>query len=182
VAWPTGAVPFFFLLGAFVAQRLLELPVAYRHQRALVAAGARVVERDRFRLIVAVHVAFVAACVVEIETSKRAGLGAWTAPALVVFMVGQGLRWWARRTLGPMWTTRVVVLPSAPLVTSGPYRWLRHPNYAGVVLEMAALPVAFGLWWTAAGAVVAVLGVLASRVRVEERALGIAPRSPRPRT
>jgi methyltransferase len=77
-------------------------------------------------------------------------------------------------TLGERWTTRVWVLPRAPLVTGGPYRWLRHPNYLGVAVEVVALPLVHTAWWTAAAFGAANLLLLRHRIRVEQRALAAA--------
>jgi methyltransferase len=82
--------------------------------------------------------------------------------------------WWAIATLGTRWCTRIIVLPGAPPVTGGPYRWLRHPNYLAVVVELAALPLAFGSWRTALAFSSANAALLAVRIRAEERALGAA--------
>ena len=85
--------------------------------------------------------------------------------------VGMGVRYWTIRTLGPRWTTRVVVVPGEALVASGPYRLLRHPNYLGVVLELIALPLVHTAWVTAALASVANGLVLRRRIEVEAAAL-----------
>ena len=74
-------------------------------------------------------------------------------------------------TLGARWTTRIIVLPNAPLVASGPYRYLRHPNYAVVVGEIAVLPLMLGLSWVAAIFTVLNAAVLFIRIRAENRAL-----------
>ncbi len=86
----------------------------------------------------------------------------------------QALRWWAIATLGERWSTRILVVPGEPPVIRGPYRWLRHPNYLAVILEMALVPLAWGAWRIA---VVFSLGnalLLALRIPAEERALGNA--------
>ena len=83
----------------------------------------------------------------------------------------QILRVWVIASLGERWTTLILVLPGAPLVRSGPYRLLRHPNYVVVVIEIALLPLAFGLVAFAIGFSVANASILAWRIRIEERAL-----------
>jgi methyltransferase len=84
----------------------------------------------------------------------------------------QGLRWWAVRTLGGRWSTRVIVLPKASPVTGGPYRFLRHPNYLAVIVEMACLPLAWGMWRLAILFTLGNAAILYFRIREEERALG----------
>jgi methyltransferase len=83
----------------------------------------------------------------------------------------QGLRFWVMRTLGARWTTRIIVLPEAPLVSAGPYRFLSHPNYAVVVGEIAVLPLVLGLPWLAIIFTILNAGVLMIRIRAENRAL-----------
>lgn len=151
---------------AFVTmQRLVELALANRNARRLLARGALEHGRGHYGWIVAVHAAWLAAL--------------WTwAPhrpvdwrLLALFGVLQLGRVWVIATLGERWTTRIIVLPGAPLVTSGPYRFLSHPNYLIVVLEIAALPMAFGLWEIALIFSIANALVVAVRIRAEERAL-----------
>ncbi len=88
-----------------------------------------------------------------------------------MFGLLQLVRLWVIASLGPHWTTRVIVQPGAPLVTRGPYRFLRHPNYAVVALEIPVLPLAFGAWRIALGFGLVNLALLAHRIRVEDRAL-----------
>jgi methyltransferase len=94
----------------------------------------------------------------------------------------QALRWWCIGTLGPRWNTRVMVVPGLPLVTSGPYRLLRHPNYVAVVAEGAALPLVHTAWAAAAVFTVLNAALLTVRIRCENRALATAtaPTTPAP--
>jgi len=92
--------------------------------------------------------------------------------ALLGALGAQALRWWAVASLGDRWSTRVVVLPGAAPVTRGPYRWLRHPNYLAVILEVACLPLTYGAWRTALAFSAANAALLGVRIRAEERALG----------
>lgn len=169
------AVLLWILLSALAAQRLLETRLAARHERALARRGGRAVEGDLHASIVALHVGFFVLAAGEALAAPWARTGWWTVPALGVFALGQGLRLSAMVALRDRWTTRVWVVPGEPAVRRGPYRFLRHPNYVGVALELAAFPLAFGLVGTAlvASAINGLL--LARRVRVEERALaGVA--------
>ncbi|WP_019683592.1 isoprenylcysteine carboxylmethyltransferase family protein, partial [Mycobacterium avium] len=93
-------------------------------------------------------------------------------PMLAVVAASQGLRWWCITTLGRRWNTRVIVLPQAPLVRDGPYRWLHHPNYVAVVAEGLALPLVHTAWLTAAVFTLANAALLRVRLRVENSALG----------
>jgi methyltransferase len=90
---------------------------------------------------------------------------------LLLVLASQALRWWCIATLGRRWNTRVIVVPGLPLVRSGPYRFLRHPNYVAVVVEGLALPLVHACWVTALVFTVANAFVLAVRLRVENAAL-----------
>ncbi len=160
---PTAAI----LILAFVTlQRLAELVVARRNTRALLARGAHEVAPGHYPLIVAVHTFWLAALW-------------WLAPGkpvfwplIALFALLQAARLWVLATLGGRWTTRIIILPGAPLVIGGPFRWVRHPNYAVVIGEIAVLPLAFGLWIVAILFSLLNLAVLAVRIKAENRALG----------
>src|SRR5687767_7686297 len=137
---------FWWLLGALAAQRVAELATAARNVRRLRAAGARLVRDDGYGLLVFTHALLFAAAIAEASFAPWAGTGPWTPPGLALLMAGELLRGWSMLALGGRWTTRVVVLPGAPLVARGPYRFVRHPIYAGVTLMLAGFPLAFGLW------------------------------------
>lgn len=167
MSWIVAAV-----LGALLVQRGAELVLARRNAHWLRAEGARFVRADGYGLIVSVHLLLFV--LVAVETSwVGAHYGWWSLAGGVLFVAGQALRYHAITTLGRRWNTRVFVLPHAPLVRSGLYRFVPHPNYLGVVLELAGLPLVFGAWRTAL-----MLGLLNGlalwrRIRIEERALGI---------
>jgi methyltransferase len=154
------------ILALVTLQRLGELWLSNRNTRRLLAHGAREVARSHYPLIVAVHASWLAALW-------------WLAPDrpieafwLALFILLQLGRIWVISTLGPRWTTRIIVLPDSPLVRSGPYRFLNHPNYVVVAGEIAVLPLAFGLWQVALIFTVLNTAVLAIRIRQENRALG----------
>ena len=153
------------VLGAVTLGRLFELALARRNTRALLARGAREVAPVHYGAIVALHAAWLASLWVFGRTAPVSP--GW----LSVFWVLQALRIWVLTSLGPRWTTRIVILPGAPLIDAGPYRWLRHPNYAVVVAEVAVLPLALGLAAVAALFTPFNLGILWVRVRAEDRAL-----------
>jgi methyltransferase len=150
-------------------QRLAEVVYADRNTRALLARGAVEIGRKHYPLIVLLHAAWLVAIVVFLP---RPVIISW--PLLVLFVAFQLLRVWVLVALGPYWTTRIISLEGAPLVTSGPFRYLRHPNYAVVVGEIAALPLVFGEAWVAIIFSVLNAAVLFWRIWVEEKAL--APR------
>jgi methyltransferase len=153
------------ILSLVTVQRLVELFIAQAHTRSLLARGAHEVGAGHYPLIVAVHVAWLAT--LWLLAPGRPII--W--PLIGLFLVLQCMRLWVLATLGERWTTRIIVLPGAPLVTNGPYRWLRHPNYVVVVGEIAALPLAFGLVWVALVFSLLNAAVLVIRVRAESGAL-----------
>jgi methyltransferase len=125
-------------------------------------------------LLVLVHVLLPLGMLGEVlGLSARPG-SAW--PLWLALLLGaQALRLWTMRTLGTYWTTRIWVVPGMTRIRSGPYRFVRHPNYVAVVVEVAAAPLLFGAWRTALGVSVLNLVALAIRIRAEERALGGEP-------
>ncbi|MGE4064070.1 MAG: isoprenylcysteine carboxyl methyltransferase family protein [Rhodospirillaceae bacterium] len=155
------------ILGLVAGQRLGELAIARRNTRALKRHGAIEVGAAHYPFIVALHTAWL------LTLTAWVTLHAWRIDLglLLVFAVLQAARLWILWTLGPYWTTRIISLPGAPLVRRGPYRYLRHPNYLVVVLEIAILPLAFGAWAIAALFSVLNAAVLYVRIRAEERAL-----------
>lgn len=152
-------------------QRLAELALSRRHERRLRSRGAVEVGAGHYPWMVALHAAFLASCLAEVWWLARPFVPVLAAIALAVLVAATGLRIWTLRTLGGLWTTRVLVLPGAALVTGGPYRYLRHPNYLAVVLEVAALPLVHTAWATALAFSGANAFLLRRRIRVEERAL-----------
>ncbi len=157
--------PAVLLLGLVTAGRLFEIWLARRNTTALLANGGREAAPGHFPFIVLLHVLWLAG--LWLIGWARPLIAAW----LVVFLVLQMLRAWILTTLGPRWTTRIIVLPGAPLVATGPYRFVSHPNYWVVIGEIAVLPLCLGLPWFALIFSAANLGVLAIRIRAENAAL-----------
>ena len=158
------------ILGLVTLQRLGELVLARRNTDRLRAQGAHEVAAGHYPLIVALHAAWLAGLWYFVV---------WRGPDMAVsliwlgvFVVLQVLRVWVIATLGPRWTTRIMVLPGAPLVAGGPYRFVSHPNYCVVAAEILVLPLVFGL--VGYGIVFSILNaaVLWIRIRAEEAALG----------
>ncbi|HJX28078.1 MAG TPA: isoprenylcysteine carboxyl methyltransferase family protein [Thermoanaerobaculia bacterium] len=159
------------LVAAVAIGRLIELRIAERHRRSLLARGGFEAGAGHYPWMVGLHTAFLFACPLEVWLLDRPLLPSLAIPMLVVLGLAVALRWWVIATLGERWTTRILCLPGAPPVTGGPYRRLRHPNYLAVVAEIAALPLVHTAWITAL--VFSVLNGLLLRVRIrtEEEAL-----------
>jgi methyltransferase len=153
------------ILALVTLQRVGELWLSNRNTRRLLAEGAREYGQSHYPLIVAVHALWLAALW-------------WLAPGrhifafwLVLYVLLQGARIWVLATLGHRWTTRIIILPGAPLVRRGPYRFVNHPNYVVVIAEIAVLPLVFGLWQIALIFTALNAAVLSIRIREENRAL-----------
>ncbi len=154
-------------VGLVSLQRLLELRLSRRHERLLRTRGAVERGRGHYPPMVALHVLWLLSTLVE---GILRGPELWPVP-LALFLLVQPLRYWAIFTLGEYWNTRILVVPGAKLVSRGPYRYLKHPNYVVVVVEVLTLPLIFGAWITALVFSVLNAALLFVRIREENRAL-----------
>ena len=156
---------------AIVAQRLVELRVAKRNEAWAREQGAVEHGAGHYPLFFVLHTGWLLAWPIEAWLRGPTLALGWIA-GLVVFGLTQILRYWAITSLGLRWNTRILVLPGAPRIRRGPYRFVPHPNYVAVVLELAVVPLVFGAWWTAAivGALNLAL-LLGIRIPAEVRAL-----------
>jgi methyltransferase len=163
------------LVGAVAAERIAELVVSKRHADWAFARGGVEYGRSHYPVMAVVHAALLVSCVAEVAVADRPFVPWLGWPMVAVVLATQALRWWCVATLGSQWNTRVIVVPGHPLVTDGPYRWLRHPNYLAVTVEVAALPLVHTAWVTAVAFSVAnAVLLLGWRIPVEERALATA--------
>ncbi|GIH24729.1 isoprenylcysteine carboxyl methyltransferase [Acrocarpospora phusangensis] len=162
------------LILAVGVERIAELVVATRNERWSRARGAIVSGQGHYPWMVALHTSLLAGCLAEVALADRPFVPWLGWPMLALVVAAQGLRWWCIRTLGPQWNTRVIVVPGLPLVTGGPYRWVRHPNYVAVAVEGAALPLVHTAWVTALVFTVLNAALMVVRIRCEEAALRLA--------
>jgi methyltransferase len=157
------------LLGAIGARYLWEIVVARRNARALIAAGARQWPGDFSWLLIVLHAGSFAGIVAERLAGARIGGWASIVAGAVLVLATMG-RVWVLRTLGKRWTIRVVTVPGERAVVTGPYRFVRHPNYVVVMAEMLSIPALFHAWWTLAlGTIPHAVGLLL-RIRKESEA------------
>jgi methyltransferase len=163
---------YYLLVLAVGIERLAELIVAKRNAEWSFAQGAKEFGHAHYKVMVILHTALLLGCIVEPWALHRPFIGWLGWPMLVVVALSQGLRWWCISSLGRRWNTRVIVLPHAPLVQRGPYRFMHHPNYVAVVAEGFALPLVHTAWLTALVFTVANAILLTVRIRVESSALG----------
>lgn len=153
------------ILAFVIAQRLSELVIAQRNTTRLLAAGGYEAGRSHYPVMVLLHASWLV-CLI------------WLAPPQPVnwlflgcYAVLQVFRLWILTTMGKRWTTRIIVVPGEQLVASGPYQYVRHPNYVLVTAEIACLPMVFGLWWTALLFSVLNAAMLYVRISAENAAL-----------
>ena len=159
---------FLMLLGA---ERMGELLLSRRNVAWALRRGGTELGRRHFRWMALLHAAFLPACALEVWALDRPFIPALGLPMLGAVLAAQGLRYWAVLTLGRRWSVRVIALPGEPVVTGGPYRFIRHPNYLAVILEGIAVPLVHTAWLTALVFTVLNLSLLGLRIRCEEAAL-----------
>ena len=155
----------YVILALVTLQRLSELVIARRNTKRLLAQGAAEHGAAHYPAMVTMHAAWLAALWLSVGERPVNWL------LLGVFAVLQALRVWVLVVLGPRWTTRIIVLPGAPLVARGPFRWVSHPNYCVVTAEIAVLPLTFGLTWIAVLFTLLNAAMLSVRIGAEARAL-----------
>ena len=157
---------------------LVETRRASRNERAQRARGGVEPPGDVYGLMQLVYPgAFLA---MLIEGALRGGAPpALLAAGAIVFAAAKAIKWWAIRSLGSFWTFRVIVVPGATRVATGPYRWIRHPNYVGVLGELAGTAVMAGAPITGVAGLVAFAGLLVKRIAVENVALRALGRTAR---
>ena len=166
---------FLAIVGLFIIQRLLELRHSRRNEQIMRNLGGRGHTNGHSRLMTAVHTLWFISMIAEVIVFDRRLVShfdwALAGSALIVTCAGQSLRYAAIRTLGQRWSVRIFTVPNSPAVTGGIYRYIRHPNYLGVILEIAAVPLLHGAYFTAAVFTALNALVLWIRIRAEERAL-----------
>ena len=162
---------YLFLLAAVGAGRLVEMRISRKNQKRLAAQGIEKISEPHFRWMVALHVCVLVAAAFEVLFLRRPFLPALAAPMALLFFLANGIRWWVIRTLAGHWNVQVMASARLGAVTAGPYRWIRHPNYLAVYIELVALPLIHTAWITALVAALANAWVLARRVAVEESVL-----------
>ncbi|MBA2691668.1 MAG: hypothetical protein H0U65_04125 [Rubrobacter sp.] len=164
---------FVLLVGAVVlvaTQRLFELRVSRRNERRLRARGAVEFGSGHYPVMVGLHSAWLASTLVE-GVWRGISVPSWWVAPLLLFLLAQIVRYWAISTLGDRWNTRILVVPGERLVRRGPYKYLSHPNYVVVIVEILCFPLVFGAWMTALVFSVANGALLFVRIREEDRAL-----------
>lgn len=159
------------LIVVVAVERVAELVVSKRNWAWSREHGGTEFGAGHYPTMVALHTALLAGCVLEPILAHRPFIPTLGGPMLAIVVAAQVLRWWCITTLGTQWNTRVIVIPGAPRVTGGPYRFLSHPNYVAVIVEGFALPLVHTAWLTAIVFTGLNALLLAARINVENAAL-----------
>ncbi len=164
-------LPLVLFVVAFVPM-LLEAARSARNERALRSMGAVEPPGDVYRAMQVVYPACFLAMIGEAWARGR-GASVLLGAGAAIFIAAKALKYWAIATLGVRWSFRVLVPPGAPHVGSGPYRFLSHPNYAGVAGELIGMALMAQALWSGTVSVLAFGALMLARIRVEDRALGV---------
>lgn len=156
-------------------ERLAELVISRRNHKKLAAQGARAIPEPHFRWIVFLHVAVLIGAGVEVLFLHRPLIPALAIPMLVLFVLSNVLRWWVIRVLADLWVVQIMDSTNVKVVSNGPFRWVRHPNYVGVILEVFSLPMIHTAWITAIGGVLGYILPLRRRLKLEDAYLMANP-------
>lgn len=166
-----SVIAYLALLLLVALLRLYELRISRRHQRALIAHGASKVVDPRFRWMVLLHTGVLLGAALEVVFLHRPFYPFFAGICLAIFLATNVVRWWVIRTLGQHWNVQVMNSTGMGVITTGPFRYVRHPNYAAVFVEMLVLPLIHCAWITAIVGSTAHVLVLSQRLTTEERVL-----------
>ncbi|MDN4495177.1 isoprenylcysteine carboxyl methyltransferase family protein [Ureibacillus aquaedulcis] len=161
---------FVLFVSIVILQRIIEVIIARRNEKRMLAAGAYEAGASHYPIMIALHVGFFISLIIEVVVFERtiSPLFIWL---FILFFLVQVLRVWCLASLGPFWNTKIIILPGANVVKKGPYRLFRHPNYLVVCIEILLLPLMFQAYFTAICFTLLNFAMLAVRIPTEERAL-----------
>jgi len=163
------------LLALIGVGRLIELRISRRNQRRLEKQGVRKIVEPHFRWMVITHAGVLAGAAAEVLLLHRPLIPSLAIVMTALLVFANALRWWVIRTLAEHWNVEVMASSRVGVVAAGPYRWVRHPNYVAVVIELFSLPMIHTAWITALAGTLANLEILRRRLRVEEGVLMADP-------
>lgn len=166
-----NVIAYLVLLGVVAVLRFYELAISKRHQHQMVEHGAKKVDDPRFRWMVLVHTGVLVGAAAEVVFLHRPLYPVLATVCFVLFLLANSVRWWVIRTLGEHWNVQVMNSTSLGIISDGPFRYVRHPNYAAVFVEMLTLPLIHTAWITALAGTIAHIAVLSQRLSTEERVL-----------
>ena len=160
---------FYFIIAFVIIQRFVELVIAKRNEKSMLAKGAYEVGASHYKFMILLHASFFICFLVEVVYFKFIFTPNYWL--LAVFLLLQLFRVWCLASLGMFWNTRIIILPGANVVVKGPYAYIRHPNYLVVCLEIAILPLMFQAYITAIAFTILNIIMLSVRIPIEEKAL-----------
>jgi len=163
---------FIIFLSIIIIQRISELILSKKNENYLRSRGAVEYDKKGYKYIVLMHNLFFISVITEFLLLERQ-LNEYWQVLLIIFICTQLLRYWAIYSLGKRWNTKVLVLSDTELINSGPYKYIKHPNYMAVIIEIAVIPLLFSCYYTAIVFSILNLIVLKRRIRIEEEALNI---------
>jgi methyltransferase len=166
-----SVILFLALLAAVALLRVVELVISRRNQRALATQGVRKIREPHSRWMVLLHTGILVGAAIEVVVLHRPFFPALAVTMGILFLLANATRWWVIRTLGGHWNVEVMESARLGVVTNGPFRFIRHPNYAAVIVELAALPLIHTAWLTALVGSAAHGWVLSQRLAIEESVL-----------
>lgn len=170
-----SVIAFLALLLAVGLLRIFELRVSRRHQQQMIAGGATKVKEPQFRWIVLVHTAVLVGAALEVVFLHRPFIPILATLMLFLFLAGNAVRLWVVLTMGRHWNVQVMNSTNLGVVTSGPFRFVRHPNYAAIFLEMFSLPLVHTAWITAVLGCLGYVATISKRIALEESVLSSDP-------
>jgi methyltransferase len=152
-------------------QRLLELETAKRNEKWMKEQGGYEIGKEHYPIVIGIHVLFFLGILVEVFFLRATPPSWWYVP-FTIFLISQGFRYWCIKSLGKYWSTRIIVVPEHKISVKGPYRYLRHPNYLVVMVEIFVFPIIFGAYITSISlSIVNTFILLLLRIPLEELAL-----------
>jgi len=163
------------LLAAVGVLRVVELRISRTHQQRMLTRGAVPVREPHFKWIVVVHTGVLLGAALEVVLLHRPFHPLLAATMFALFVASNLMRFWVVRVLGDLWSVQVMDSTRLGVVSTGPFRFVRHPNYAGVILEMISLPLMHTAWITALATSAAYSVALSMRIRTEESVLMANP-------
>ncbi|WP_090831410.1 MULTISPECIES: isoprenylcysteine carboxyl methyltransferase family protein [unclassified Bacillus (in: firmicutes)] len=158
---------FFFVI---VIQRLIELVIAHKNEKWMKEQGALEFGKGHYPYMVLMHILFFLVLFIESVFFVKE-ISAFWIPLVGVFLLTQAIRIWALSSLGKYWNTKIIVLPNASVVKKGPYRFLKHPNYVIVTIELLIIPLIFKAYFTLILFAILNFIILSIRIPEEEKAL-----------
>lgn len=161
---------FSLFISLVILQRIAELGIARKNEKWMKANGGFEVGGEHYKYIVMVHILFFISLIMEVSFLNKATSSLWIV-FLLFFTLAQGLRVWSLLSLGKFWNTKIIIMPNVNIISSGPYKFIRHPNYLVVVIELLVVPLMFNAYFTAVIFTLLNMVVLSIRIPIEEKAL-----------